>query len=548
MRKIVFLLLLMANLLQYSCGDSKDPGKSPEQEPVPEVSDIDNTSENADNFHSSPKEIREVLEKKNAKNALFQQEELQSFYTNRNFEPAWKDEGQRKSFISALRHSEDEGLLSDYHKEEITRLMGLQLTETTSAELDLLLSDAFLKYAHDLYYGKLDPKKIHELWGVKRPEKNLGNLLAGGLESGKITESLEELKPQHQIYYDLKTALQEYKPQKDQTLKSRKIPEGKLIKPGDKDARMFAIAARLQEKAYELPKMQKNDSIYSEGIQAAVKEFQKERGLQTDGIIGNSTLKELNISPADRYKQILANLERWRWYPRDLGSHYILINVANFRLAVVKDGDTIREHKVIAGSLNNQTPTFTDTLQYIVINPQWHIPSSIARQEVIPQASKNPDYLSSHNMQVFANGSRIAASEIDWSSSAVKNYNFVQVAGPSNPLGRVKIIYPNKYLIYLHDTPAQSLFSKNQRAASHGCVRVENAVNLAAYVVNAQDDWNEEKMKEVVNSGKTTKVKIHRPIQVHHFYWTAWRTGGKTVFSPDVYDLDKKIYTKLLED
>ena len=548
MRKSGFLLILLGCLLQYSCGDSEDSGNSRVQESAPEANSVENTLEKASNFHSSPTEIRDVLEKKKTEITLFQQEELLSFYSKRNFEPAWEDETQRNRFYSALKDSEGEGLFSGYHKEEISRLMEQQLTETTSAELDLLLSDAFLKYAHDLYYGQLNPKKIYKLWGAERQEKNLGAVLDSGLQNGEITEALEHLKPQHQIYYDLKTALQEYKPQKDQSLQSRKIPEGKLIKPGDNDARIPAIAARLQEKEYELPEMQKKDSLYSEIIQAAVKKFQKERGLQTDGIIGNSTLLELNMSPADRYKQILANLERWRWYPRDLGEHHILINVANFKLAVVKNGDTVRTHKVVAGSRARQTPTFSDTIQYIVINPQWHIPSSIARQEVIPQATKDSNYLKSRNMKVYSNDSQIAPSNIDWSSPETRSYKFVQTAGPANPLGRVKIIYPNKYLIYLHDTPAQSLFSQNQRAASHGCVRVENAVGLAGYVVDAQDDWNEEKIKEIIESGKTTKVKIHRPIRVHHFYWTAWRDGGKTVFSPDVYELDKNIYTKLLED
>ncbi|MGB7785540.1 MAG: L,D-transpeptidase family protein [Salinimicrobium sp.] len=548
MRKSCYFLLLLS-LLQLSCAETegRDGHATEQQEQIQKEETT--ASEEEVIFRTSSKEIKSALKQEAPKNAIFQQEALQQFYSNRNFEPAWNEKEDRESLFSSLKAADLEGLkFSDYHKKELTSLLERQLDSSSAAQLDLLLTDAFLQYAHDLYYGRLNPKRMYKQWGVERREKNLAEVLDEGFKKGKIAEALEELKPQHQVYRDLKTALKEFAAQKDEELKTPKISEGKLLKPGQKDSRISAIIERLKEKEFEVPKMSKNDSLYSEAMEVAVKEFQKERGLQTDGIIGNSTIKELNMSPTDRYKQILANLERWRWYPRDLGSHYILINVANFRLAVVKEGDTIREHKVIAGTRSRQTPTFTDTLEYIVINPEWHIPSSISRQEVIPKAANNPNYLSSHNMKVFANGSRIPASEIDWSSPAVRNYNFMQVAGPSNPLGRVKIIYPNKYLIYLHDTPAQSLFSKNQRAASHGCVRVENAVDLAAYVIEEQEDWDKEKINEVIASGKTTKVKIHRPIQVHHFYWTAWRDGGKTVFSPDVYDLDKNIYSKLLED
>ena len=548
MKKTGLILLLLGSLLQLSCADSEGQGKVQVEHHEQEQEQVETISEEKAVFRTSPDEVEDVLQQKTSENGFFQQEELQKFYSNRNYKPAWEDEDQRESLFSALVNSEAEGLPFDYHQEKISQLREKELKGTNTAELDILLSDAFLQYAHDLYYGRLDPAEIYKVWGVKRKKIDLQKALGEGLENSKLAEALEELKPQHEIYADLKTALKEYEPEKEQQSKTRNIPEGELIKPGEQDARIPAIAARLQEKDFQVLKRSKNDSLYSEDIQAAVKEFQKERGLQTDGIVGNSTIQELNMSPKDRYHQILVNLERWRWYPRDLGEHYILINVANFRLAVVKDGDTVRTHRVVAGSRTRQTPTFSDTIQYIVINPEWHIPSSIATQEVIPQASKDPNYLNSRNMKVYANDGQIAPSNIDWSSSQTRSYRFVQSAGPANPLGRVKIIYPNKYLIYLHDTPAQSLFGRNQRAASHGCVRVENAVGLAGYVVDAQDDWNEDKIREIIDSGKTTKVKIHQPIQVHHFYWTTWRDGGKTVFAPDVYDLDKKIYTKLLEN
>ena len=325
-----------------------------------------------------------------------------------------------------------------------------------------------------------------------------------------------------------------------------KIPEGELINPGDKDGRIPAIAKRLKTLQVEVDTTAL-DSTYSEALVEAVKEFQQSKSIQTDGIIGNSTISELNKSPKDRYKQILANLERWRWYPRDLGEHYIIVNIPNFKLAVVKDGDTVRQHNVIAGAKERQTPIFSDTIDHLVINPTWTVPPTIKSQDVLPKMAADPSYLQRNNMALTGpNGEAVNPSSVNWNSEAAKSYTFTQRAGPSNPLGRVKIMYPNKYLIYLHDTPAKSLFSQTDRAESSGCVRVENALDLAAYVVENQSEWTRDKIEKIVGSGETTIVKVDRPIQVHHFYWTAWRAGGETVFTNDVYDLDEKIYSKLV--
>ena len=422
------------------------------------------------------------------------------------------------------------------------------LQSEQAARLELLLSDAFLEYARDLLYGKTDPAKLNKDWGVYREEKDLNKLLLKSAETGDFVTALEELKPKHEVYVQLKQSLQEYRELQAQEKAFDKIPEGDLIKVGNQDPRLAGITNRLQELGLLQASDTIQDDIYSEELEAAVKKFQESKALQGDGIIGNSTIRELNMSVSERFEQILANLERWRWYPRDLGEHYILINIPGYQLAVIREGDTIREHNVIAGSPARPTPIFSDTLQFIVINPQWHIPPTIKNQDVIPKAAKDASYLSSNNMSVKGpDGEKLDPASIDWSDPKVRSYSFVQTSGPTNPLGSVKIIYPNKYLIYLHDTPSKALFKRSERAKSSGCVRVEDAIDLAAYVVEDQD-WTKEKILETVEDGKTKEVKVNRPIQVHHFYWTAWRAGGKTVFANDVYNLDKKIYSSLIQD
>ncbi len=539
------LLLLAAFGLILSCDNfsmserSSGPGESSTENSSEEILEEASGSE----LETTSEAISDEISRR------WKDTETAGFYADRNHAPAWSKPEVRTAFLDELQKVGSEGLfLKDYYSDELRELIenSANLKESEVAVLDILMTEAFFKYGHDLYYGKLNPEDLYEHWGVARQKKDLLQLLQESLENGNISEAIESLKPSHQVYRDLKVSLQEYAELKEKEESLTKIEEGDYIKSGQKDERLPAIAKRLQELGLVSENI--TDSMYNEGLQEAVKKFQKEKGLQVDGIIGNSTIAELNMTADQRYNQILANLERWRWYPRDLGEHYILINIPQFKLAVVKDGDTVRTHNVIAGTRSRQTPVFTDTLQYVVINPTWTIPPTIKAKDIIPKVSRDPSYLSSKNMKVYSrDGTLLDPQKIDWSSPKAKSYTIVQRAGPSNPLGQVKIIYPNQYLIYLHDTPAQNLFSQNQRAESSGCVRVENAVDLSGYVLRDQEDWNEEKIRETIASGKTIQVKINRPIQVHHFYWTAWRAGGKTVFTEDVYRRDKEIYNRLLK-
>ncbi|MHA6279738.1 L,D-transpeptidase family protein [Salinimicrobium sp. CAU 1759] len=534
-----FLLPLIILLISLSAceGDKKDP--------MTRASSDEASQRIAE---ATPDGIRTEI---SAKNDIFEGGSLEEIYSQREYRSLWRDGEVLHSFYNSLKAANDEGLdYRDYHGQEIDSLLSRSdLDAGQAARLDLLLSDAFLTYANHLYYGKLDPEKLHEFWGISRQPKDIKELLIQGVENNEIPEILEDLKPKSQIYQGLKKSLAEYKELKNKQDTINKISKGEVIKPGDSDPRIPAIAQRLEQLKSFQPDTSITQNIYSEVLVEAIKEFQESKSIQTDGIIGNSTIDELNKGPQDIYNQILANLERWRWYPRDLGEHYILINIPHFRLAVVKDGDTVRKHNVIAGAKARPTPIFSDTVNHLVINPTWTVPPTIKSKDVIPKMAADRTYLSRNNMTVTGtNGERIDPSNVNWESSEAMSYSFTQRAGPSNPLGQVKIMYPNKYLIYLHDTPAKSLFSQSERAESSGCVRVENAIDLSAYIVENQSEWNKNKIEEVIRSGKTTTVNVDRPIQVHHFYWTAWRAGDKTVVINDVYDLDEQIYTKLTEN
>lgn len=490
-------------------------------------------------------EISVALDQTSDMDGLALSQEVNSFYNSRGNKPFWNSDDLREGLFEEISMTEKEGLSpGDYHQEKLQELkQTAEGSREQQAHYEILLSDAFFSLAHDLYYGKLDPEKLHWIWDVKREPLDFGELLGEIEESGSLESVFKELRPQHEVYKGLIRSLAEYR----EALESEEedfeqIPSGEAIEPGDEDQRIPSIAKRLQELGFLDKNFEEKGTTYTPEIAEAIEQYQENQNMAADGIIGNTTLKEMNMNKEDRYNQILVNLERWRWYPRNLGEHYILINIPQYELVVVKDGDTIRNHDVIAGTRNRQTPIFSDKLDHIVLNPTWTLPPTIIAEDVIPKAKSDASYFSKNNMTVSSpQGEAVDPSAVDWSSSEAQNYTITQKAGPTNPLGRVKIMYPNQYSIYLHDTPGQSLFDQSERAASSGCVRVQGALDLASYVTNQETSTNEDDFDEILASGETTSLKIDQPIDVYHFYWTAWREDGQTVFSEDVYDMDQKI-------
>lgn len=490
-------------------------------------------------------EITTALDEASNMDGLAYQEQISSFYNSRGNKPLWNSDELREELFEEIALTEKEGLTpGDYHQEKLQELQEqAKGSRALQAQYEILLSDAFFSLAHDLFYGKLDPEKLHWIWDVKREPFDFGELLGKIEESGSLKTSFKELRPQHEVYKGLMRSLADYREVLDSKEEDfEQIPSGQAIEPGDKDPRIPNIANRLQTLGFLENNLEGTGTIYTPELTKAVEQYQESQNMAADGIIGNTTLKEMNMTKEDRYNQILVNLERWRWYPRNLGEHYILINIPQYKLAVVKDGDTIRSHDIIAGTKNRQTPIFSDRLDHIVLNPTWTLPPTIKAEDVIPKAKTDASYFSKNNMIVSSpQGESVDPSSVDWSSLDAQDYTITQKAGPTNPLGRVKIMYPNQYSIYLHDTPGQALFDQSERAASSGCVRVHEALDLASYVTGQDMATNEGGFDEILASGKTTSLKIDQPIEVYHFYWTAWQENGQTVFSEDVYNMDQTI-------
>lgn len=483
------------------------------------------------------------------KNGFYNLPEVIAFYEDNDFAPIWTNRKLREDLFDNIENIEEEGLFfEDYHGSKLQKLLSTvdSNSEVENNLLEILLTDSFLRLSNDLATGKLDPTKIYEIWGSPLNQVDSKELLKKAISNEDIGETLESVKPDHIVYKGLKKALKELKKSNWDKEVTTKIASGKLIRPGESDDRISSVARRLSELGYYQGNLDSISSTYGEEIQNAVKEFQKDHDLQIDALLGNTTISNLNLTKKDRLHQILVNLERWRWYPRDLGEHYIIINIPNYELSVVKEGDTIRSHKTMVGTQVRKTPVFTDEIGYIIYNPTWTIPPTIKKNDVIPGATRDIGYLRKKNIKIYDDsGNTVDPSSVDWSSSKARSYTYRQPAGPSNPLGIVKIIYPNEYMIYLHDTPSKALFENNARAQSSGCVRVQDALGLAEYLLNDQPKYDSKKIEEIIASGKTTEIPVTKKVKVHHFYWTAYQKKDITKFIDDIYGLDKDLWENL---
>jgi murein L,D-transpeptidase YcbB/YkuD len=414
----------------------------------------------------------------------------------------------------------------------------------TLAELDLFLTDAFLMYASHLLAGRVDPETVQTEWVAYEHTEDLEEILRAALVNKDITGAFQRLRPPHPGYVRLEDALRLYRHIAG-TGGWPEVPAGPLMKPGDRDVRLLFLRKRLQVTG-DLPADGTMTPLeFDEGLERAVRHFQRRHGLMVDGVVGPETLTALNVSAEERVRQLELNLERWRWLPHTLDRRYIMINVADFNLQVVENGHTVLEMRVIAGKPYWKTPAFKGTMTYLVFNPYWQVPYSIAVREIIPKVKKDPHYLESENIRVVKgwgdNAVVIDPASINWSRVDGHGfaYRFRQDPGPHNALGRIKFMFPNRFNVYLHDTPAQQLFRRAMRGFSHGCVRIEKPIDLAVYVLRDAPGWGRQQILDAIALGVHKEVPLPRPLSVHLLYWTAWVDPNGTVqFRRDIYQRD----------
>ena len=491
---------------------------------------------------------------------------LFDFYVYRKIKPVWvtKDSlnNKAKVFIKTIIEADHEGLdASIYHRDDILSLVRiLELNSVFDAfepakyaELELLLTDAFFSYGFHLSEGVVEPNQTNVDWHIEKPNKNLLKILRASLHNEKIEELVDILQPHHSGYLRLKSALLKY-----QNIKKsggwHKIPVGPKLRKGDTEKRIAALRSRLIISGDLSDSTSGDGEYFDEALESGVKKFQARNGLKTDGVVGSNTLSALNISVEDRIGQIKLNMERWRWLPQDLGKRYILVNTANFELDIIENGETVTSTRAIVGKKKRPTPALSRKITYMELNPYWNVPHRIAINDILPCVKKDSNYLKDKNIRIFENweddAKEVNPESIDWNTVTKKNFGYKLRQDPanSNALGRVKFIFPNEFSIYLHDTPARTLFNKTKRTFSSGCIRIEKPMELAAYLLTDNSKWTYEKLTAAVDSKKTRTILLSDPINIHILYWTAWvDKNGIVNFRDDIYGRDRQLNIALNE-
>lgn len=498
---------------------------------------------------------------------------IHQFYGERSFQPAWIRDGRISEIAYEMRYeigqSKFDGLNpSDYHFEvlneyfskfEAAKKQGKSLSNPELAAVDVLLTDAFIMLGSHLSLGKLDPENLKTDWNIQRnaTELSLDMRLNEALGGAGIRKTLQTLYPSFIIYRKMRDGLRELYDDVERFDKRpfaqwKPLNTEKSIKPDESSPMMSEIRKRLYFWGYVDAYETVEDKVYDAELAEGIKKLQRRHGMEPDGVIGQGTIQALNQTPEMLIRTAAVNLERLRWLPDTLkDSELILVNTANFQLDFLHNRDTVFTSKVIVGKSYHATPQFSAEMSYIVFSPTWTVPTSITRTEIIPAVKKNRNYLASKNMKLLnSSGGVVNPASIDWAKVNPKTFPYTvrQEPGESNALGLAKFMFPNKHSVYIHDTPSRSLFEREDRALSHGCIRIQRPFDFAKFLLSHDPTWTDERIQQSMRQSKEVTVKLNRKIPVAIIYMTYWANGGgEMFFRKDIYGRDAEIAKALKE-
>lgn len=452
------------------------------------------------------------------------QPEIKSLYKKQNYQYVWYDDNGRNDFAEVLYNKasqlDAEGVPVDLpYKNEFAALFS-DYKKKPDLENELLISSMYFFYAKKVYAG-LDPQQSKQMgWYLPREKVSYVDYLETLMKDDELLKKDEkELIGQ---YYNLRKSLQHYRDvQSKGGWQNIALPEGsKSLKAGDNNAAVAQLRKRLSLSG-DL-KSDSGSTVFDNDLSDALRNYQRRHHLKESGVADSGLIKDLNIPVEERIKTIIVNMERCRWIAPDYTDvpEFIAVNIPSYQLRYIRDGKPVLESNVVVGKELNKTVVFSGKMSYLVFSPYWNIPKSILEKEIKPGIAKDKNYLAKHNME--------------WHNNMVR-----QKPGKDNSLGLVKFMFPNSNNIYLHDTPAKSLFEKEDRALSHGCVRVEKARELAIKILEGDKNWNTQKIDAAMQSGTEKNYTLNHKIPVYIAYFTAWSDeNGQVSFYNDIYERD----------
>ena len=514
-------------------------------------------------------------------NARFRAQErwARKFYRERQFRLGWFKQHQlvpqATTFLTVVAKAKDDGLdPKNYDVKPITDMMAaLQSVDQDTArrnqlerKLDVTLSGSYFAWASDYYRGVANPRDTkNDAWKVKRNKIKLDHALMTILRERESTYPYYDFAPLHPEYNYLKKALA--------LLRARQaaggwpaLPATTSLKPGAASPAVSLLRQRLLggEATGQTPATVEATArpvsnvtapaTYDPELVAAVKNFQRDLGLPPTGVVSGTTLRELNVPIQARINQVILNMERWRWLPKKFEPDYLIVNIPEYRLRVFEDGKQALTMRVIVGKTLTATPVFSDKMEYVVLAPYWNVPFSIIDKELRAKLVANPHYLDHLDMEVVKGYGRKATvvdpTTIDWLNVTQANFKYTvrRRPGPKNDLGDVKFIFPNSNDVYLHDTPHDELFSQTKRSFSHGCVRVEEPIKLATYLLRNNPNWDLTSIQDTIAEHREKYITLKEKLPVYLVYFTAWAdANGHAHFRDDIYNHDKALAKEYFE-
>lgn len=477
---------------------------------------------------------------------------IPEFYAQRDYAPAWSSPDRRRALLGAVDDSASHGLdPADYQVDLLRKLAGDGVGDAGRlADRDLLFTEALVRLVYHLRFGKVDPRELYEEWnftrslGAVEPVQALEALVG----ADALGAAIERYAPRLEAYRRLRAALAAHRAMQVSG-GWPSFPAGPTLRPGDRDPRVPILRQRLKVSGDHPGPPPSHRALFDDALRDSVMAFQARHGLEPDGAVGRKTVAALQVDVGRRIDQIRVNLERLRWIAQDVGGDYLLVNIAGFNARLYLDGKLAWQSRVVVGRPYRKTPAFRAEMQYLVLNPEWVLPPTILKEDVLPKVASDRGYLAGHDMRVVSNaGRQIDPREVDWARYRKGGfpYQIVQAAGPDNPLGRIKFMLPNPYSVYLHDTPAKTLFLRSERAYSSGCIRLERPMELALLLLGDPEQWSAEALEAEIAKGETRNVQIGRRVPVMILYHTA-EVGedGRTYFHPDLYDQDAAVLEAL---
>jgi murein L,D-transpeptidase YcbB/YkuD len=463
--------------------------------------------------------------------------DIRRFYSERKYAYAWfEDDGiieQSNNLFARVQQTQDDGLEQPLpYQDRFAELMDRPNKKATRQELELMLTSQYLSLAAIAWKGLSEKEQKGLGWFIPRKKLSYTEFLDSLLQSP--SDSFLEQEPVNPLYQALRAQLKRYS-EIDSTTKWSKIPDiKKPVRPGDSSFIILIVRERLTVLG-DLNKNGDTGNIYDDALESAVIRYQDRHGLKNDGVIANAVIHDLNVPIRDRIDQIVVNMERSRWLPQQFTKKpsYILVNIPEYKLHVIENSKEVWNCNVVVGDTGNKTVVFTGMMNHLVFSPNWNVPESIVKDEIIPSMEKDSEYLVKQDLEITGERNGLPVVR--------------QKPGVENSLGLVKFMFPNTHNIYLHDSPAKELFNRNSRAFSHGCVRVSEPDRLASYVLRDMPEWDEQRISEAMNSGEEKYVTLKTKVPVFIVYFTAWvDNAGVLNFRKDIYQNDPRLARMIL--